>query len=289
MSAHDFAPRTIGELLDDAIALVTSNWRTILPYAAVIMLPAAAAYSIVASFYFRSIFELGSLGSSALGSGNPTLTAADYTLFVTVGLLQILALVFTVAKGAFDATLYATSADLLQRRRVTLKAALSAGAKLIVPVVVIQFIVSTVAGLAGVFTLWIGAIALTTLWAVAAPVVVLEGGIGQGLSRSWALVKRHFWRVLVIAIAAGLLGAQFESALAAPTIVREVITGVTSTAGPFGQIAWGWKVFDGLAQGVAISLVLPFTTSVTLLNYLDLRARDEGMDLIIRSRALLPG
>jgi hypothetical protein len=288
MSAHDFAPRRVGELLDDAIALVTSNWRTVLPFAAVIVLPVAAAYSIVASFYIRSVFELGNLGSSTLGSGSPGLTGPDVTMLVTAGLMQVLALIFTVAKGAFDATLYATSSELLERRPVRLKAALKMGAKVIVPVVVLQFIVGLVSGMAGLLTLGIGGIALATLWSVAYPAVVLEGGIGQALTRSWGLVKRHFWRVLLITIAVGLLGAQFESALAAPTIVREVITGVTSTTGPFGQIAWGWKVFDGMAQGIAISLVLPFTTSVTLLNYLDLRARDEGMDLIIRSRGLLP-
>jgi hypothetical protein len=289
MSRHDFAPRRIGELLDDAILLVTSNWRTVLPFAAVIVLPVAAAYSIVASFYIRSVFELGSVGSAALGSGNPGLTSADATMLVTVGLMQALALVFSVAKGAFDATLYASSAELLEGRRVGLKAGLRAGANAIVPVVLLQIIVGAVAGLAGLFTLFLGTIALSALWSVAYPAVVLEGGIGQALTRSWGLVKRHFWRVLLITTAAGLLGAQFESALAAPTIIREIIVGATSASGPFAQIAWGWKVFDGVAQGIAISLVLPFTTSVTLLNYLDLRARDEGLDLVVRSRGLLPG
>jgi hypothetical protein len=39
---------------------------------------------------------------------------------------------------------------------------------------------------------------------------------------------------------------------------------------------------------VAISVVLPFSSAVMLLTYLDLRARDEGMDLVIRARKLLP-
>ena len=41
MKKHDFAPRRIGELLDDAIALVIANWRTIVPVAAVVVLPVA--------------------------------------------------------------------------------------------------------------------------------------------------------------------------------------------------------------------------------------------------------
>jgi hypothetical protein len=50
----------------------------------------------------------------------------------------------------------------------------------------------------------------------------------------------------------------------------------------------GWTVFDGLMQGAAITLVLPFTELVTLLFYLDLRSRNEGMDLLIRARELAP-
>jgi hypothetical protein len=287
MKAHDFAPRTIGELLDDAIALVISNRRTLLPVAAVLVLPVAAAYSVVASFYLRSFVEFFSLASRAISSGTAAPTSPDTTMLVTAGLLQVLSLLFIVSKGAFDAALYANSASLLERRAVPLRPALAAGFKVLVPVVVVQFVVGWVAGFAGVVSLGIGSIILATLWSVAYPVVVLEGGIGNALARSFALVKRHFWRVLLITIAIGLLGAQFESALATPTIVRELVTGATNPA-MLGQVAWGWKVFDGLAQGLAIALVLPFTTSATLLNYLDLRARDEGMDLIVRARGLLP-
>lgn len=288
MSAHDFAPRTIGELLDDAIALVISNWRTVLPVAAVVVLPVAAAYSVVASFYIRSVFEFVSLSSSMIAAGTAGPTSADTTMLVTAGLLQVLGLLFTVSKGAFDASLYANSPALLEHRAVPLRRALTIGLKVMVPVVVVQFIASLVSGFAGWFSLGIGTLVLATLWSVAYPVVVLEGGIGNAFTRSYRLVRGHFWRVLLITIAIGLLGAQFESALAAPTILREIFAGVTSPS-TFGHIAWGWKVFDGLAQGVAIALVVPFTASATLLNYLDLRARDEGMDLIVRARGLLPG
>jgi hypothetical protein len=273
-------------LLDDAITLVTSNWRTLVPVTAVVVLPAAAAYSVVASFYIRSVFDLGSLASGGTVSG---LSTADTTVLVTALIMQGLGLLYAAAKAAFDGALYASSSELLEHRRVRLKTALRAALKAFLPIVLVELIVSVTSWMAGVVSLGIGAVVLGTLWSVAYPAVVLEGGIGPALSHSFNLVKRHFWRVLLITIAIGLLGAQFEAAFAAPTIVREIVTGVQSPADLLGQIAWGWKVFDGLAQGIAIALVLPFTTSATLLNYLDLRARDEGMDLVVRARALLPG
>jgi len=134
----------------------------------------------------------------------------------------------------------------------------------------------------------VGLVAFVML-SLAAPAVVVERSITGALGRSYRLVRRHFWRMLLITIAAGLLAAQFESALAAPTLVRSIITGVQSPSSLVGQLAWGWKVFDGLSQGVAMALVLPFTTVLSLLTYFDLRARDEGMDLIVRARELLAG
>jgi hypothetical protein len=318
MIAHDFAPRRVGELLDDAIGLVTSNWRTLLTVSAVVVLPIAAAYSVVASFYFRSIFDLSALTSSAAGSASVGLSSADVTMLVTALLMQGLGFVFAIARSAFDATLYVSSPQLLEHRRARLRESLRAGMKMLVPVAVVQLIsgasaataagvvlvvgvllatalivLSPVAGVAGVVVAYLvaGAVlaVVTVLMTVAQPIVAIEGGIGHAIGRSLKLVRRHFWRVLVVTVAVGLLGAQFESALAAPTIVREIVTGVQQSGAAIGQIAWGWKVFDGLAQGIAIAIVLPFTTSATLLNYLDLRARDEGMDLIVRARGLLPG
>lgn len=288
MSGRDFAPRRIGELLDDAIALVITNRRTLVPVAAVVVLPVAAAYSVASSFYLRSFIEFMRLSWSMIGSGSAVPPSPDQTMLVTAGLLQGLGLLYTLSASVFNATVYANSSSLLERRDVHLREALVIGFKVFVPLVIVQFIVSTIAGLAGAFSLGIGSLVLFTLWAVAYPVVVLEGGIGNALARSYRLVKGHFWRVLLVTVAIGLLAGQFESALATPTIIRELVSGVTNPA-MIGQVGWGWKVFDGVAQGVAIALVLPFSACATLLNYLDLRARDEGMDLIVRARGLLPG
>lgn len=311
---HDFTPRRIGEILDDAILLVRSNFRTIGPVTAVAVLPVAAAYSVVVSFYIRTIFEVvgRDFASAAAGSS----TAPDLTFVLLAALMQGLGLLYMGARTILEGTVYSNSAQLLERRPVPLKEALRGGMRSFVYILVLQFIAAAVSGgivfviamvlvvisialvvadpvLGGVALGVSYAVALiaagvvTVLLSLAAPIVVIEGGIGNAVKRSVSLVRRHFWRMLLILLAAGLLVAQFESALAAPTIVREIVTGVQSPAALFREIAWGWKAFDGLVQGIAIAVVLPFSASVTLLAYLDLRARDEGMDLLIRARELL--
>jgi hypothetical protein len=316
MSAYDFAPRRVGELLDDAIVVVIANWRTIVPVAAVVVLPVAAAYSVVASFYLRSFLEIIGAGSAAFAGSAPS--ANQVTLLVTASLLQGLGLLYSLAKVVFDSSLYSSAGELLQRRRLPLKQILRTGLSSVLPLIAVQFLIGAVSGAAGLaaglvvgivaFVLLIAspivgavgvvvaelvgvtaALVVFVLLSLAAPAVVMEKDIVRSLGRSFRMVRRHFWRVLLIIVAAGLVGAQFESALAAPTLVRSIITGVQSPSALIGPLAWGWKVFDGLAQGAAMALVLPFTTVVSLLTYFDIRARDEGMDLIVRARELLAG
>ena len=314
---HDFGPRRVGELLDDSISLVRANWKTVLGVSAVVLLPIGSAYSVVASFYLRGFLELFGSGIRTVTSGG-TPPQPGQDLLLTAVLLQALSLLYVLAKAMFDSTLFSSSAHLLERRRVPLKEALRGGVKAVVPLVVVQIIaglasggvalavglvlgiVATVlilllpaVGVVGVVGIGVaylaGIIAYATtmvMLAVAYPIVVIEGGIGSALGRSFRLVRRHFWRVLLILAAIALVGGQFESALAAPTLIREFIVGVTQPSALLGQIAWGWKVFDGLMQGIAIAVVVPFTSAAVLLTYLDLRARDEGMDLLVRAREL---
>lgn len=311
---HDFTPRRVGEILDDSIALVRVNFRTIGAVTAVVLLPVAAAYSVVASFYIRTIFEM--IGQDVGSAVSGTSAVPDWSILVIATLMQALGLLYMGSRALLDATVFSNSDKLLERRPVPLKDALRTGFRSFVMLVVVQmitaaasgavaFAVGLVFGIAsfavmlaspgigafGIFGAYLLALVAwavaSILLAIAGPAVVIEGGLGQALMRSLRLVRRHFWRVLLIVLASALLVAQFESALATPTIVREIVAGLQTPGAVFGEIAWGWKVFDGLVQGLAISLVIPFSASVTLLTYLDLRARDEGMDLVIRARELL--
>jgi hypothetical protein len=288
--ARDLRPRGVGAILDDAISVYRANWRLILPLIAMVVLPAAMVYSILSSFYLQSVFQTFGALVQSLQAGVAPPPASSTNAFVGT-LSTALESLYALTVIYFGATLFATIGQLVQGVRPTVREALRAGAQGFWPLLVVQFLAALLIGASVVVTLpvlGLGGAAVGVFLSMAGPVVVIEGGIGRAFSRSFALVRRHFWRVLVIIGGAWLIATQFEGALSTPLLVREVIFGVQ--ANPFTtQLAWGWKVFDGVVQGAAIALVVPFTHLVTVLTYLDLRSREEGMDLVVRARVLLAG
>jgi len=283
--ARDFKPRGIGVVLDDAIALYRANWRALLTLTLLVLAPVSIAYSITSTFYVRAFAEFfGALITSTAGNATPP--QPDPAIPVIAIIASSVGLLWWLARVYFTATLYGNAGPLLEGRTLTVREMLKAGLPAFVPLLVIELIVGLIAGIAGAFTLYIGSAVATVLLAMAGPVVVIEGGIGSAFARSYSLVKKHFWRVALLVFGAYLLSTQFEAALASPVVVREIIFGAQNMSVLTSRIAWGWKVFDGTLQGVAMALVLPFLQLTFLLCYLDLRARGEGMDLVIRARAL---
>jgi hypothetical protein len=122
--------------------------------------------------------------------------------------------------------------------------------------------IGLLAGLAvfvGFFVFFIGAVIVAVKLAVGVPVLVVENKRGvEALRRSWDLTTGHFWHVLGTVFLAG------------------IITGIASAIlqAPFGSSGW-----FGPAIGASIAQIVtaPFTALVTILVYLDLRARKESL------------
>lgn len=287
--ARDFHPRGIGAILDEAIAVIRANWRTLFAVTGIAVLAPAMAYTILSSFYTRAVFEaFGALMRSAGAGGAPS--PLDPMVMVISTLASAMGLVYWLARIYFASTLYAAAGPLVEGHPPAARQMLKAGWRGFFPLLVVDVVVTMAAYLAALVTfplLGVGGAIVGVLLSMVGPVVVIEGNIGQAFARSWRLVRPHFWRVLVLVVGAYLVAMQFESALATPVVVREVIFGAQQQSALTSQLAWGWKLFDGALQGLAIAVALPFMQLAVLLCYLDLRAREEGMDLIIRSRAIL--
>jgi hypothetical protein len=95
-------------------------------------------------------------------------------------------------------------------------------------------------------------------FAVTIPALVVENRRGtQAMSRSWELVKGHFWHVLGTIIVAAILAG----------IVSSIISA-------FGGSAWVLRwIFSAIAQ----IITAPFVALVSVVLYLDLRARKESL------------
>lgn len=230
------APRPLGTLFGDAARLYTQHWRTFLPAVLVLELPL-----VVLKLLSAILLDPGkaALDLAYIARAMPFLVILNgldlveaVVAFVLMGL---------VARQVVDYYAGRTTATRQALREVLprLWDLLGGGALMIVSVglltVIGVFLVSGLTlvflvassgegGLAGALgkglqdqslNLWLNLILLMPIlvavvfllvkWALMVQVVVLEGGKPWGaLKRSWALVRGHFWRVL-LAIGLGTL------------------------------------------------------------------------------------
>lgn len=114
---------------------------------------------------------------------------------------------------------------------------------------------------------------------VVAPVVGAERlGPIAAMRRSARLVSRRFWPVLGLSLLSGIVASLFGYALGlVPTTLSLFV----------GTDGLGWVVTG--AAGILTSLItLPVVAGTTVLIYLDLRVRTEGLDLELDAREVLP-
>jgi hypothetical protein len=93
---------------------------------------------------------------------------------------------------------------------------------------------------------------------------------------------RDFWRVLGVLVLAGIITAVLSSILVIPVVlVAEVplLSGDSTTLGPT------FFVVTALANGIAQTLVAPYTAGLRALLYVDLRMRTEGLDVALQTAA----
>ena len=122
-------------------------------------------------------------------------------------------------------------------------------------------------------------LAVMSWFLVTAPVIGAEGlGPIKAMRRSARLVGRRFWMVLALALLSFLVESLFETAIGLlPTLL-------TSFLGTDGV---GWVL--PAAVGILTSLItMPVVAGITVLVYLDLRVRTEGLDLELAAIEAFP-
>ncbi|MBC7266751.1 MAG: hypothetical protein H5T75_07260 [Coriobacteriia bacterium] len=281
----DLRPRDIGELIDDAIATYRANARPILFAAALVVFPAALLAGLGQEFYVRGFFESIVAGSGSTTAPSPGFDVlAGYAATVAGGWLLLL------GRAYLDSAILAAYPQMLRGRvsdeKAFLKAGLSRWGWYLLTAYLVQMIVS-LAAVASFFALFAGGLAAWALLSLAATVTVLErANTAQAIQRSYALVKRHFWRTLGYLAIVTTLVALFEGALASPLIVRQIVVAAQNPDAVFQQTPLVWKIVEGLVLGAAMTLVAPIMPLALASLYADLRARSEGMDLIVRAREI---
>ncbi len=292
-------PLGVGEILDGAFASIRRNPKAVLGLAAVVMTISAVISAVIT----RTLLNLGSINMPSQGQH---LTPAQATHLigrfvavavpafgVTVLLTYIVQAILAgllapiIARGVSGQQISAAAAWRATRPRLPslLLAALLVLLAGLGPLLIVGLIAG-VAALAGApapvyaVIILLGLVALVlTIWfstmlSLVTPVVVLENASpGRALARSWRLVNRSFWRVFGITLLAGLIVAIAGGILQLPF----TILGAAAGSGIGGTVI---LVIGAIAAG---TVTRPITAGVTVLLYVDMRMRKEGLDLALRT------
>ena len=285
----ELRPRQLGELLDASVKIWGSNLRFIVPLAAAVELPFQFLSALVERSVRPSLIDTMQTYQKALKDDPKTAVPK-----ISVG--QVLALggsvaISFIATIALAALMTAIVLDVYAKRTPdrgravrtalrrgplmllsTVLAALLAGvvgAALVVPATLVS---GSVLGLVGQFA---GTAVFAWIYiriGSAPPAIVVEGiGPVAVLRRSAALVKGRWWGVFG-ALTVGTLVTGIPGA-----IIQAIVNGILTAAG--GNNLGFAFVWTAVAATVANAVVAPLLATITVLLYIDLRVRKEGLDV----------
>lgn len=271
MHAMELRPRTVGEILDLAFKLYTSNVRKLLIISAVIFIPIGVIQLLVtAGSGFNEIdvlspdfFETGELPAGLTGFIGGTLVLA---LISFIGSLFVQGASIKLFAGAFQGV------------EQTWQESVRFGIDKSLLILGTALLSSFGAGIGLIFCIVPG-VWLWTSWYVAIPALLVEGtGPIDALTRSFRLVKNRFWPVLGTGVLAWLI-AGVVSQLIGLVVGLFTVFPAALDAAETGVVDGGIFGPSLLADAVASIITVPFLAAVAVCVYFDLRVRFEGFDV----------
>jgi hypothetical protein len=270
----ELRPRGIGEILDTAVVLYRARFTRLARVAAAIVIPVQALSAIV-----LISAQPDSISFGVTGSVTPHY---DSNAFATqLGAIVVVLLVTVLSTAVVTAVCARIAGDAYIGRDSVARDAARAVRPRFFAVVGVSLVVLVSEGIGLVFC-FVGALFPLTVFAVAIPVLVLEGvGVWAATGRSFALTKGHAGHVLGLVLTVQLLVAVLNVALGSGvSFLLRSGSGVAAAV-----------VGESIANAVAGILTTPFVATAIVVLYFDLRTRDEGYDvqlLMQRNDARLP-
>lgn len=264
-------PMTVADILDGGFAVLKARPQRILGMTALFVVPA----QLLIAFLQRDALDGGSMVD--IWTADPTVLeeqATSTTAEVVATFLQIalpaLALVAIAAGLAHLVAGWSVGRDpsagemlgVIGRRSWPLLA---------------SFVLVKLAEGVGILGCYVGVVFVMPLFVSVAPVIGVEGvGPIAAMKRSWRLTGRRYWPVLGIALL-----------MAAVSFVLGLgLSFLPDTVAAWIGVEAGWPLL-ALGQILQHMLLLPFVAAATVLLYLDLRVRTEGLDIELDAAEVL--
>lgn len=280
-------PRTIGELLDQAIRLYRKNFLTFIGIIALMQVPLTLFQLVIQYIQITMLDETitsldPSISDILIGSFVPgiLLSVAQLVLiggFATAALTRAIGDSFLGEQtGIFDAY-----------KKIGESWRALVGALFVYAILVILFFVWAMIPCVGWLTGpgMVGFLAFMVSPFIAPAVVLEKRSAGKALKRAWNLGMKRFWWLLGFAFILTLFSYVIVSG---PVVLIQLISDspLTSagTPGDFGSM-FTWQLIVQTLLGMILGLLFfPLSSAGYILAYFDLRVRYEGFDLALLAR-----
>jgi hypothetical protein len=243
--------RGVGEILSTAFNVYKANAAKLITIVAIVVVPLALLDAFLTKVVFAPKKETV---ETIVG---PVTTYASRNLFLVLAAATIGGVLAFVMSFVVQAAVSRAAAQTTVGDPVDAESSYRWGFQHLGSVILIALLAGLVI-LVGFLLLIIPGIIAAVALSVVIPVFVFEGKRGTAaLGRSWELVKGNFWHVL---------GTIFLAA-----IIAGLVTGILTALG--GRNWFVYFIFSAIGRVITV----PFTALVSVLLYLDLRARKESL------------
>lgn len=243
--------RGFGDLLGMAFEQYKNNIAKLAPIVAVVVVP----LSFIGAFLTGVVFKPDDVLTIDPVTGITTVDSGTMGTLIVGSLVG--AALAVIVSALLQAAIMKAAAQAIVGDPVDVTASYKWGMRKIGPVIWISILVGLIVA-GGFILLIIPGIIFMVFLAVAIPALVVENQRGTGaIGRSWNLVKGSWWFVLGFVVVTG--------------IITSVVGGIIGAVG--GSSWFGMWITDAIAQ----MITGPFTALVSIILYVELRARHEAL------------
>lgn len=309
-------PLSIGDIYQGAFAAIKTNARTMFGFTTallgvVLVISIATNYAII-NLVLPNYLSSDSPYSAAFTSLSGSFSQLGGTLLQVLATVLLSGLI-VVAVSRSVLGRVASSKEVWERTKskflpligLNIITGIISGLMVIIGIVAFFVLLASVAStaktetelwqgmgiaLVGIFILVVAGVVVSSYlsikFSVASPAMVLENlGVFAAIGRSWSLTRKNFWRLLginilttiITSMVAGIFGG-----IASALSVIFVVAGSSSPEDAITSINTAY-ILTMVVSTIAQLLILPFTSSVNALLYIDLRMRKEGLDVELRN------
>lgn len=243
--------RGLGDILSAAFEIYRANAAGLLVIVAVIVVPLSFISALLSGVVFAPKTETNEI------LGQTVESVSTRSLGVVLLVALVAAAIGVIISAILQAALMRGAAFASIGDPVDMDASYRWGLGRFASVLLVSILVGITVGI-GFLLLVIPGVIFLVMFSVSIPALIVENRRGtDAMSRSWNLVKGHFWHALGVVIVAAL-----------------IVAVVSAVLGAIGGSNWFVRwIFSAIAQIVTA----PFSALVSILLYLDLRARSENL------------